>query len=64
MDITELRNEIDAVDGELVELFRKRMEVQFGGRIGGNGDHRFLYNGRAIAHRIFPDQFTVGTQKR
>jgi len=27
MDITELRNEIDAVDGELVELFRKRMEL-------------------------------------
>ena len=27
MDIKHLRNEIDAVDGELLELFRRRMEL-------------------------------------
>jgi len=27
MDLTELRNELDAIDKEIVELFRRRMET-------------------------------------
>ena len=27
MDLQELRNEIDNIDGELIELFRKRMDL-------------------------------------